>query len=163
MASTGGNNMRFAIDLSGAKDLSAALLQFGEEVQAREMKKALKDAALLMETAIKDRAPDRTGATQLSIGSRVRHYPRSQRLVVIIGPRYGVSVQVGKKKHEPARVAHLVEFGHAGPHPAPAHPFLRPAFDEKAGAAVNLVMHNLQAGVKRAQRRAARQAKAARR
>lgn len=23
--------------------------------------------------------------------------------------------------------AHLVEFGHGGPHPAPAHPFLRPA------------------------------------
>jgi len=25
--------------------------------------------------------------------------------------------------------AHLVEFGHGGPHPAPPHPFLRPAWD----------------------------------
>lgn len=25
--------------------------------------------------------------------------------------------------------AHLVEFGHGGPHPAPAHPFVRPAWD----------------------------------
>lgn len=30
-------------------------------------------------------------------------------------------------KREPA--AHLVEFGHGGPHPAPPHPFLRPAID----------------------------------
>jgi HK97 gp10 family phage protein len=26
--------------------------------------------------------------------------------------------------------AHLVEYGHAGPHPAPPHPFFRPAIDE---------------------------------
>lgn len=26
--------------------------------------------------------------------------------------------------------AHLVEYGHAGPHPAPPHPFFRPAVDE---------------------------------
>ena len=26
--------------------------------------------------------------------------------------------------------AHLVEFGHGGPHPAPPHPFVRPAWDE---------------------------------
>jgi HK97 gp10 family phage protein len=26
--------------------------------------------------------------------------------------------------------AHLVEFGHGGPHPAPPHPFFRPAMDE---------------------------------
>jgi len=26
--------------------------------------------------------------------------------------------------------AHLVEYGHGGPHPAPPHPFIRPAWDE---------------------------------
>lgn len=31
--------------------------------------------------------------------------------------------------------AHLVEFGHGGPAPAPPHPFVRPAFDAKADEA----------------------------
>jgi HK97 gp10 family phage protein len=31
--------------------------------------------------------------------------------------------------------ANPVEFGHGGPAPAPAHPFVRPAFDVKAGEA----------------------------
>lgn len=29
--------------------------------------------------------------------------------------------------------AHLVEYGHGGPHPAPPHPFFRPAWDEVRG------------------------------
>ena len=29
-----------------------------------------------------------------------------------------------------AQHAHLIEFGHGGKHPAPAHPFLRPAKDK---------------------------------
>lgn len=31
--------------------------------------------------------------------------------------------------------AHLVEYGHGGPRPAPAHPFLRPALDKNINAA----------------------------
>lgn len=27
-------------------------------------------------------------------------------------------------------VAHLVEYGHKGPHPAPEHPFMRPSYEE---------------------------------
>ncbi len=34
-----------------------------------------------------------------------------------------------------AYYANPVEFGHGGPAPAPAHPFVRPAFDVKAGEA----------------------------
>lgn len=32
---------------------------------------------------------------------------------------------------EKAPHAHLVEFGHKGPHPAPEHPTMRPAFEEE--------------------------------
>ena len=41
--------------------------------------------------------------------------------------------------------AHLVEFGHGGPHPAPPHPFIRPAWDELSGT----VKSNLAAGLGR--------------
>lgn len=39
------------------------------------------------------------------------------------------SEKVGEYWRAGARAphAHLVEYGHGGPHPAPAHPFLRPA------------------------------------
>lgn len=45
-------------------------------------------------------------------------------------------VGVDRKK---APHAHLVEFGHGGPHPAGPHPFLRPALDAVRSAAVALM------------------------
>ena len=43
----------------------------------------------------------------------------------------GWSVQIGVKRSEAgAKYSNPVEYGHGGPHPAPAHPFVRPAFDE---------------------------------
>ena len=36
--------------------------------------------------------------------------------------------------HVPALIAHLVEFGHGGPKPAPAHPFIRPAWEDSLEA-----------------------------
>ncbi len=35
--------------------------------------------------------------------------------------------------------AHLVEFGHGGPHPAPAHPFVRPTLDRFRGKYAGMV------------------------
>lgn len=46
---------------------------------------------------------------------------------------------VNGKKHVPGNIAHLVEFGHGGKSPAPAHPFLRPALDASKGEALNKV------------------------
>jgi HK97 gp10 family phage protein len=40
--------------------------------------------------------------------------------------------------------AHLVEFGHGGPHPAPAHPFIRPAWEETK----EQVRENIKSGLK---------------
>jgi len=35
--------------------------------------------------------------------------------------------------------AHLLEYGHGGPHPAPPHEFVRPAIDDRKGAALDMV------------------------
>jgi hypothetical protein len=35
---------------------------------------------------------------------------------------------------------HLVEFGHGGPHPAPAHPFVRPTMDRFRGKYAGLMV-----------------------
>ena len=47
-------------------------------------------------------------------------------------------ITIGTHKREMgayAPHAHLVEYGHGGPAPAPPHPFVRPAFDRKSGEA----------------------------
>lgn len=47
-------------------------------------------------------------------------------------------ITIGSHKKEMgayAPHAHLVEFGHGGPAPAPPHPFVRPAFDKHVGEA----------------------------
>jgi HK97 gp10 family phage protein len=44
----------------------------------------------------------------------------------------GWIAQAGRKG---AKQAWLVEHGHGGPHPAPAHPYLRPALDKNISAA----------------------------
>lgn len=45
-----------------------------------------------------------------------------------------ITIGVHHKEHG-AYYANPVEFGHGGPAPAPAHPFVRPAFDTKADEA----------------------------
>ncbi len=47
--------------------------------------------------------------------------------------RRGARVTIGVHAAEGGvPYANPVEFGHGGPHPAPPHPFVRPAFDAKA-------------------------------
>ena len=48
------------------------------------------------------------------------------------GKRITIGVHHGERG---AYYANPVEFGHGGPAPAPAHPFVRPAFDVKSGEA----------------------------
>jgi bacteriophage HK97-gp10 putative tail-component len=44
-----------------------------------------------------------------------------------IGPREDVRLPHGAGVEKPTKIAHDVEFGHGGPHPAPAYPFMIPA------------------------------------
>ena len=52
------------------------------------------------------------------------------------GGKRGKRITVGvHHKDNAAYFANPVEHGHGGPAPAPAHPFVRPAFDAKSGEA----------------------------
>ena len=56
----------------------------------------------------------------------------------------GYRVTVGvHRKDGGAEYANPVEFGHGGPHPAPPHPFIRPAFDAKVDEAYDKVKEQL--------------------
>ena len=58
--------------------------------------------------------------------------------------RGGYTVSVGvHRKDGGAAYANPVEFGHGGPHPAPPHPFVRPAFDARVDEAYEKVKQEL--------------------
>lgn len=70
---------------------------------------------------------------------------KDKRAFAVVGPGRGFREQVGVRPwgeavyEDPANIAHLVEYGHEGPHPAPPHPFLRPAYDENKDKALEII------------------------
>lgn len=114
----------------------------------KAIRRGLTKSGQLLTKAIKGKIKTkaRRGLLRKSIGQKVkipRANPRTGAKAkpgyVIIGPRRGFKTQVGTVTRgprkgqpvyeDPANIAHLVEFGHAGPHSAPPHPFIRPAWD----------------------------------
>jgi HK97 gp10 family phage protein len=62
--------------------------------------------------------------------------------------RRGARVTVGVHAAEGgAPYANPVEYGHGGPHPAPPHPFVRPAFDARGEEAYELLKEQLRAAL----------------
>ena len=57
--------------------------------------------------------------------------------------RRGRWVTVGIHRADGAAYGVPVEFGHGGPHPAPPHPFVRPAFDSRVDEAYELLKEQL--------------------
>lgn len=56
----------------------------------------------------------------------------------------GKSITIGvHRKEEGAYYASPVEYGHGGPAPAPAHPFIRPAYDTRADEAYEIIRDEL--------------------
>ncbi len=94
----------------------------------------------------------RTGTLKKSLGIKMTTTRRGT-VLGVIGPRRGFKTQVGttgKGKpiyEDPANIAHLVEFGHGGPHPAPPHPFMRPAWQNSASQVAAIYRDVLGAGI----------------
>ena len=72
-----------------------------------------------------------------------------------IGPvkkrrKSGKSITIGMhRKEEGAYYATPVEYGHGGPAPAPAHPFIRPAYDTRADEAYEIIRDGLRDAIDR--------------
>ena len=72
-----------------------------------------------------------------------------------IGPvkkrrKSGKSITIGvHRKEEGAYYATPVEYGHGGSAPAPAHPFIRPAYDTRADEAYQIIRDGLRDAVDR--------------
>jgi len=86
--------------------------------------KILGDQAKLVRDRIREKAP-MGPPTDKKPGS----LKKAAYSAVIPPSMNGPAVAFAGIRPRKAPHAHLVEFGHGGPHPAPPHPFVRPAWD----------------------------------
>lgn len=128
-------NFKWALD--GDKALMRKLAALAKPSSVRRvMRPSIRAGCSIVNKAAKARAPKRTGALKKSIGVKIKSM-RNGTIWGGVGPRLGYEVTMPDGSiHDPAMVGHMVELGHGGPNPAPAHPFLRPALDANRAIAI---------------------------
>ena len=120
---------RRAFKIKGIEELQAELSKLVNEVTGKEMKDVYVKAAIELRDEARRLAPVRTGELKRAIFAARGDENKSSALV---GVNYGIAPH-----------AHLVEFGHAGPHPAPPHPYMRPAVASKKDAVKQIITDGL--------------------
>lgn len=157
--------------LEGVGDVFKRIENLKRSARNKILRPAINSAASVVLKAAKAKVPERSNAPlnieslkllKKSLGRKSKTYP-SGAVVAIVGARKGFRAQIGvrvrngvKSKigdpiyEDPANIAHLVEFGHGGPHPAPPHPFLRPAYDETKGQVTSLIASKVKEGIAKA-------------
>jgi HK97 gp10 family phage protein len=132
--------------LKGDKALAKALRALPNAIYNRVVRAANTKLMRPVLKAAKQRVPVEFGVLKESLGIKTKTFPKKGVIFTVVGARSGFHKPIGsevKRKAEgrgakplkltyvrsPTKYAHLVEFGHAGPHPAKAHPFVRPAWD----------------------------------
>ncbi len=121
-------------EMKGAKELQRLLKELGPQVASKVGDKALRAGARPIVAEAKRLVPVRTGALRRAITTAVERRRKGQaERVIVIG---------FKKPH--SRRAHLTEFGTRF---TAAKPFMRPALDTKAGAALTAMGDELARGI----------------
>ena len=135
------------LQLSGDITLLARFHELPPKMQKKYGRRGVAKAARLMVKSAKAKCPVRTGQLKKSLGFRPRTYKTG--VFAVIGPRGGFETVGGDgRKHDPKKIAHLVEMGHGGPHAAEAKPFLRPAMYETAPQCASKIAAELAAGLR---------------
>jgi HK97 gp10 family phage protein len=112
--------MSKGIELDGFPDFLKAVERLPDRLKRMELLKVLRREAKPTVQAAKRNVRKKSGKLERSITTitgKSKIYPN-----ILVGPSV-------KGKNEGFH-GHLIEFGHGGPHPAPAFPFMRPAYDE---------------------------------
>lgn len=156
-------------DIGGTGDIRRRLMVVHSALQKTILKKATAAAGRIVRDSVREHAPTRAVVAgnivdlrllKRSITVKVKTYRGGDSAVAIIGPRTGMKAQIGvvsrgpnKGKpimEDPSKIGHLVEFGHGGPHPAPAHPFVRTGFEATKDAAAEAMRSTIEAGISQA-------------
>ena len=145
----------------GAKEIESLLKKLPEKVAEKVTLGALRlGAAVIAKEAralVRSSPSVDSGLLANNVTARTRKTSRAKSApkVVSVGVRSKKKsvVRKGKKKAifaNPARYAHLVEFGTEN---MPAEPFLRPALDLKGRAAIEKIVEGLGRGIEREARK----------
>lgn len=98
----------------GAEELIAALDEVASAVNGQKIKEGLmKRVGIPLRDRARANVAVKTGNLKRAIYAA---YGDTNKVTILVGVNYKIAPH-----------AHLVEFGHAGPHPAPPHPYMRPA------------------------------------
>lgn len=138
---------RTDLTIRGAAEMERLMKELGPRIAGRIADTALRSGARIIAARAKQLAPqpgegEATGELRNSITSRVLKQRRQDERAAVVGFERPTS-----------RRAHLTEFGTAH---AAAHPFITPAFDEKAGAALDKIGEVLGKGIEREAEKMAR-------
>ena len=135
-----------SLEIKGLEPLLEKLDGLGTRLRNRILRSAFRVAA---EPIISDAQAslDRNSA-QGGLGDAVQlkiaTYKRGKILVLIVGARSHLGDLVSSQGRKyPRNIAALLEFGHGGPTPARAYPFMRPAFDRQGGRFIPIVNDEL--------------------
>lgn len=120
--------IRFSADSVGLEDILTRLDRMG--VLANRSDKALKAGAEVVLGEVQKLVPVRSGA--LKRAQRVKKRTRGGYSAIEVGSFY-----------PDAPHAHLVDRGHGGPKPAPAHPYLTTAADNVGEEACQAIIDEL--------------------
>jgi HK97 gp10 family phage protein len=123
------------IQITGQADIAKALDEISRASKGKIGLKAIITALTPIVDRAQELAPTDTGNLRDSIGFRTKAYRRGGHIFAVIGPRKGFRGPDGRLA---SKYAHLVEYGHTkkGGGMVAAQPFMRPAFAENSGKAV---------------------------
>lgn len=156
---------RIEVSWSGHDEIRAALETLPERVRQRALVGALRKAGTRILQAARGLVPKESGTLRRSLGSKVQN-KIGRPVTLIVGPRRGFDQRVMRspkgvrrlrkkelgnpeavgtsRLRQPTRYSHLIEKGHGGPKPAPAHPFLGPAMRQNLAVAEQLIFEAVQ-------------------
>lgn len=137
--------------LKGSKQLQRKLDELKLSAQRRVMRPAIRAGCSVVNKAAKQAAPSESGALKRAMGVKVVTRKRVGDVIGMVGVRVGEKYwrEHGGEIRKPEKYAHLVEYGHGGPAPAPAHPFLRAAFDANKGTALRVIADKAAVGLQK--------------
>ncbi len=155
-----------ATDLSGLDDVIRAMQNLAPAIEKTILAGAMRKGANLVAKAARDRAPVRTGNLKQRIAVRKRkRKPQNVALAYAVGILGGASASYGNtksnrrkglvgKKYQKQDTAFYWRFLEFGTKKMAAKPFLRPAFDQSADAAINVIAAQLRVGLDKAVKKA---------
>jgi HK97 gp10 family phage protein len=170
--------VKFRIESTAIASLAKRLAELDRKVARKAIRDGINEATQAVLWDAKALVPIRSGQLRKSLGRKVVSKRDGSKIIGIVGPRRGFRIEYRGKMIDPAKYAHLVEYGRrevvaknkkvlasgvagVGGLPGqgvifgkrvrnvPPRPFLRPAWEQNKSRVVGIILKHLNLGVKK--------------